>query len=424
MAELRFIIRDMEAKKPQSICIKYYFGKDTLLYATRLKVLPIHWDPEKYRVKNTKYCIEKDDLNENLQDIENAINKYIIQSVKDGFIVNKEKLKHFLDIHFGKKQENKAVKNLHEFFQQFIDQNETRFNENSGKIIGYRAKLEYKRTFSTLKKFESEKEINLDFEDITLDFYSDFVAYLQNLDLATNTIGRHIINLKAVLNSATEKGINKNLMFKQAKFKALTEESFSVALDESELEILHKHDFSNSSRLEKTRDLFLIGAWTGLRFSDLTRIKKEYIKNDILTLKQQKTGGVVAIPMLPIFKEIWDKYNGEIPLDISVQKFNENLKDVCKAAKINSVVEKIITKGGKRKIDQKEKWELIGSHTARRSFATNMYKSGFPTVSLMQITGHKTESAFLKYIKVTPEEHAKLLKKHWEKYSKPEKEEK
>jgi integrase len=61
-----------------------------------------------------------------------------------------------------------------------------------------------------------------------------------------------------------------------------------------------------------------------------------------------------------------------------------------------------------------QKWELVTTHCARRSFATNLYKSDFPSISIMAITGHKTEEAFLKYIKVTPEEHAKKLREHWD----------
>jgi integrase len=67
------------------------------------------------------------------------------------------------------------------------------------------------------------------------------------------------------------------------------------------------------------------------------------------------------------------------------------------------------------KIDISE-WiqSLVSSHTARRSFATNMYKSGFTSISIMTITGHKTEKAFLTYIRVTQEEHAKKLREHWQ----------
>lgn len=58
------------------------------------------------------------------------------------------------------------------------------------------------------------------------------------------------------------------------------------------------------------------------------------------------------------------------------------------------------------------KYKLISSHTARRSFATNAYKAGVPTIAIMKITGHTKESTFLKYIRVSAEENAELLSQH------------
>lgn len=58
------------------------------------------------------------------------------------------------------------------------------------------------------------------------------------------------------------------------------------------------------------------------------------------------------------------------------------------------------------------KYKLVSSHTARRSFATNAYLAGVPTISIMKITGHKTESAFMKYIKISGKENAVKLKGH------------
>jgi len=56
---------------------------------------------------------------------------------------------------------------------------------------------------------------------------------------------------------------------------------------------------------------------------------------------------------------------------------------------------------------------MVTTHTARRSFATNMYKMGIPSITIMAITGHRTETAFLKYIKVTPQEHAEKMRDIW-----------
>ena len=133
----------------------------------------------------------------------------------------------------------------------------------------------------------------------------------------------------------------------------------------------------------------------------------------MIHLEQSKTGSRVIIPLHPVVNNILEKYNNELPRVITNQKFNKYLKEVTKEAKLEDLVHKAITKGGVRKSTRHKKRELVTTHTARRSFATNLYKSGFPSRSIMQITGHKTEAAFLKYIKVTPEEHAKMLELHW-----------
>ncbi|HDZ40887.1 MAG TPA: hypothetical protein ENH59_04320 [Bacteroidetes bacterium] len=70
------------------------------------------------------------------------------------------------------------------------------------------------------------------------------------------------------------------------------------------------------------------------------------------------------------------------------------------------------TKGGLR-VDRKyKKHELITVHTARRSFATNMYMADVPTISIMKITGHRTEKSFLKYIRISQEDNANKLMNH------------
>ena len=91
---------------------------------------------------------------------------------------------------------------------------------------------------------------------------------------------------------------------------------------------------------------------------------------------------------------------------------NEYLKDLGKEAKLTDSVEIIWTKGGERQREVLKKHDLITVHTARRSFATNGYLEGVPTISLMKITGHKTEKSFLKYIKISQEDNANKLINH------------
>jgi integrase len=116
----------------------------------------------------------------------------------------------------------------------------------------------------------------------------------------------------------------------------------------------------------------------------------------------------VIIPCNPVIFQIFEKYqhnSNMLPRTISNQKFNEYIKEVCKLAELNEV--------GRLSSKPKNKlWQLVSSHTARRSFATNFYLQGFPTIDLMRITGHKTERSFLKYIRVTKLDTAKRLSEH------------
>jgi integrase len=122
----------------------------------------------------------------------------------------------------------------------------------------------------------------------------------------------------------------------------------------------------------------------------------------------QKTQDLVIIPCNPVILELFKKYESnynKLPRTISGQKFNEYIREACKAAGMLET--------GRLSTDPNlQLWQCISSHTARRSFATNLYLQGFPTIDLMKITGHKTEKAFLKYIRVSKLDTAKRLNEH------------
>ena len=126
------------------------------------------------------------------------------------------------------------------------------------------------------------------------------------------------------------------------------------------------------------RDLFVFGAWVGLRFSDFSNIKPENIvKSDddyYIKIITQKTKELVIIPCNPVVLEIFEKYknnSNKLPKAISNQKFNDYIKEVCELAEL--------TEKGRLSSRPKERLcDLISSHTARRSFATNYYLQGFP----------------------------------------------
>ena len=327
-----------------------------------------------------------------------------------------------LDMKLRMKNEKAKTKvDLFGFIEQFIDRAKTRSNGETGKPLALGTIRIYTRAFAVLKEYATRKRIRVDFDTIDLQFYFDYTNFLaEECGFANNTVGRHVKTLKAFLNDATERGINTNIAFKSKRFKVLSESSSSVYLNEEELEEMFRLDLSSNARLERVRSLFLVGCWSGLRFSDFNSIQPENIQGDYISLTTRKTGEPVAIPIHKTIRLIMERYKGRypnsLPPPISNVKMNKYLKEIGKMMECLHVeVQTSITRGGKSIVTKSKKYELIVTHTARRSFATNLYKGGLAPIAIMKITGHRTPRAFLTYIKVTEFENAKILKAHWEK---------
>lgn len=129
--------------------------------------------------------------------------------------------------------------------------------------------------------------------------------------------------------------------------------------------------------------------------------------NDVITSKTVKTGTIVDIPLHTVVKSILEKHNYNLPDVISNQKFNKYIKEVCTLASIDEAVFMDETKGSLKITKSIKKCDLVSAHTARRSFATNAFLGGVPPIQIMKITGHKTEKAFMSYIKISSKENAK-----------------
>ena len=197
-------------------------------------------------------------------------------------------------------------------------------------------------------------------------------------------------------------------------FKVLQKETDAIYLTEDEIDKIYKLDLKDNKRLEKVRDLFIIECNTGVRFEDLMHIEKENILEHSIKIKIRKTGEVLHTLLLPITRELLKKYNYQLPT-ISNTNYNKYIKEI---GKLSGLTESIIIntyKSGKAVSLKKKKYELISSHTSRRSFATNSYKRGDSPILIMSITGHKKESTFLKYIRITNEEAVKIISLNYNK---------
>ena len=245
---------------------------------------------------------------------------------------------------------------------------------------------------------------------IDMEFCEDYVDYLRTANMMQNTIKGHLEKLSAMLHKAVLFGYPINNTFEEVKVKE--EEVNMVFFDRTELDRLYY--FTDLTRFQQeVRDLFIIGCFTGLRYSDYSKLNEtNFIDNgNQIRIKTRKTGAVVQIPTAKFVKEIIQKYGG-MPRAHCVQYFNSAMKQICKKVGFNEPVLYERTVGNKIVRKTLEKWQLIGSHTARRSFATNAFMDDIPPYRIMMITGHKSESSFFRYVQITREDNAISLSNH------------
>jgi site-specific recombinase XerD len=270
----------------------------------------------------------------------------------------------------------------------------------------------YKQALNRLKEFDP----TLDFDNFDLNFYYRFLSHMKEAGITNNTMGKHIKVLKTILNEATERGLNTNLEFRKRKFKVLKEEVDSVYLTEEELDILFNYREHLTEAKRRICDFFLVGCYTGLRFSDIANLTTANFYKDItgsyILMRTKKTGQQVVIPLNSRIKEILNYYGGKMPQAISNQKTNDALKVISEKAGITKEIETKKKIGGETITQVWKKCELISTHTARRSFATNAFLAGIPALSIMKITGHRAEKSFMQYVKASVMENAMVLAQH------------
>ncbi|MBL4676398.1 MAG: site-specific integrase [Mucilaginibacter sp.] len=427
MAEVNFYLRDNKAEKDTGVLLYLSYNGVRLNICTVERINPKFWDATNQRAKQTKSFPTNAEFNARLNYVRNKVQETYRKYLNDNDQIQPSPLtiRTLIKFQFNGKTEKQASKplTLVSYAENYVHQIETgKRITREGKRLSKSTLKIHKTHLSILKEYELTKQKPITFEDVNLDFYLDFTQYLTTIrKYSINTIGKHIKTLKGILNEATETGKNTKLDFKSKRFVAPAQAIDNVYLNADELKILEQYDFSANGRLDRVRDLFLIGCWTGLRFSDFSTIAVKNIKERVIQIKTQKTGKEVIIPIHPTVRAIINKYSGKtengLPTPLSNQKMNEYLKEIGKAAGINEIIQKGITKAGKEVTINEPKYKYITTHTARRSFATNAYHLNVPSITIMAITGHSTESSFMKYIKVTPTEHASKLLEIWNRES-------
>ena len=417
MANIKFLLnKGLKIKnrdKQYPIYVRYRMGRLIDFSASiGFKVFPDWWDTEKQRVKNKAVIKDKTNINRLISDLNTHFSDFEIDNKQQGITPSYADVKNHYHAYF-KKPVTAEVKPM-TLFDSIDEQIE---NAEKHKIVESSTINSYRVTKEILSQFNI-KERKIDFNSINLEFYYDFIKWCNKKKLSKNYVGKHIKTLKTFMAYAVdvERKYTDNFAFKHKEFKVLKEDVYNVYLTEEELRKMWDLDLTHLPKHDNARDLFLIGAYTGLRVSDYNHLKVQDMKTvngvEMISVKTKKMKRRVAIPIHPIVKMIFNKNNGNTPKKMPDQHINYKIKEVAENCGIDGVEFVTKTIGGKEVTNKFYKYELIKTHTARRSFCSNAYLAGMDTIDIMSISQHRTESAFMKYIKLSPEDIAIKMSKH------------
>lgn len=407
--EVRYNLKSTsDKKKPTLISAVFRYHSERLVYSTRHKIAPLHWNSDKHLPKPgiTFYHEIKEDLDKITSAIHSVYKSHIARNdIKD---LDTKTFKHELDIILNRvtEPEEKKDHDLTSFLASFIKDLE------KDPEVNYRTAQKYKTLYNNLSTFRPGK---IPFEAVNEDFWTAYKdwRYTNTKTKSQNTLNKDMACLKFVLRKAHKKKLHDNTIHQDPDFNTKIVKTSIFALNENEVITLYKWDFSDNKRLERVRDWFIISCWTALRWSDFSTLKPEHIIKDgeAMYLRKDtiKTDEEVYIPVTEDLYNLLAKYNFK-GIDISNQKFNTYLKEVFEIAGItDNIIMKENIRGAAIE-NAYRKCDIVSAHDGRRTWATINYLKGFPIGLLMQVTGHTQESTFLSYVGASKLDKAKRLR--------------
>lgn len=434
MSKVNFNLKSKTRDEELIICLITYRG-ERIKISTKQNVTVKNWDTK------TQRCIVNDTITERERRKNKRINKLldaiedkfssIIESKCYRFYDNEDShktLKMVLNYHLkpilNEDIKEKEAENITPllFFEKFV--NQKRIVKSTGTYLSERTVAHHKTVLNRFKDFFRDERLTDSFDVFNKNFETKFQNWCYyKRKYSANTVPASLSILKVWLQGAREAGLINTDMFTNYMSKAKNVDN--IYLNEDEIKSMYNLDIQglkdggiidSKSLIEQTRDLFVANCYLGLRYTDLSRLNEKAIfdlENNTVSLITEKTKEKVIIPLHPFVKEIYNKYKGKFPTLVAKDKSISHLQEL---GRLSEIVEDVIIKehrGGIITGVRYKKYQLIKNHTARRSFATNLYLKGAPVISIMKLTGHTTEANFMKYIKISKGENANLMQQYF-----------
>ncbi len=424
MAKVKFLVKTKG--NPSQIYVRFYHSRSfDASCSSNFIINPKYWSNSKQKVKATMDNPFDANLNNKLDTLKERIILRYNTSYNEGEEINSNWLKKTVANFHNQplKNEDNEKFLLHSYFKSYIEKAKTKINPATGLPLDTKTIRKYNSTLKLIEEFEEIYDTKIRFNALDENFHSSIIDFLKNVKiLGSTTCNKHINIIKMVCRQAKAEQINVNPYVLSKGFYVKRDKTYDPYLNETEIKQIFELDYTENLRLDNARDWLIIGVWTGLRISDISRLTKLNISDNKIEITTSKTNSRAIIPIHPDVQNILNKRDGEFPRKLSDQKFNEYIKEIAQDAKITDeifggkMIEIELKKSKKafRKVlDYYPKNELVTSHICRRSFATNHYGK-IPNKTIMAITTHTSEIQFEKYLKQTQMEHVEKLEKLWE----------
>ena len=402
-------------KDVKNIYLRLYKNKFDICVCTDLVVFESDWSFEN---ESSKTDLQ---LNENLLRLKLEVLKQFNNNLMKGSVINAIWLKTVIKATFDRPIQEVGLINSDEsiYFSSFsiwwMDNYSAKWKTSARKNMSSVLISQYNSFIEIFKNYETQANKRIELRFLTQEEIYYFIEYLQDLDYSVSTCKRILGRVRFFCNRA------KDLKFDICSAHSLNfyfeqeEEIDGVYLSEEEIQVIYDLDLSENYLLDNVRDNLIISCRTSLRISDfMTNLKTDNIKDGIISIKTQKTGTFVKLPIHPQVRNILSKRFGQLPNKISFSDYNKQIKEVCKLAGLN-----IITYGKvfcpeiqRKKLGYYPKSCLVTSHIGRRSFISNL-RGKISDTALAKLGGWTTTKLLDTYNQTSKTDYANTLNEFW-----------
>ena len=403
----RFNLKSPKARGETLIFMVFRYKSKRLLYSTQLSIIPKEWDARTQRPLQLKQRPDLWNIQHQLDDFESWCRTVFINHNYGDLSL--QTFKERLDEKAGRKEvvkENKSIS-----FFEFMD-------EEIGSLFDQGMRMSslkpYKVHAGVIKNFAKQCG-SFTYEDVDWDFRLRLIDWLATKNVKISYGNKTLGILRQLLERARRKKLHTNTQYQGSGWLITEKKAVGTKIILPPEELQYLSEMQLGGYLKKVRDLFLIGAGTGQRFSDYSRYQPHHFYKTtrgipILSIISQKTEIPAKVPLniFPWLIPLLEEYEYTSP-PLSMQKLNDGVKILCKRAGFDEkvlVVDQLMARKPKVIKRYVPRYEEVTTHTCRRSFATNLYRMGYSLGQIMPMTGHTTEGHLRTYIGIDGEENA------------------